>query len=160
MIEFNGMPTGEVSKYVIKQNKKIAWACCALGGILFLAVLIYLIFKLRHPIVLLGFLVIALWILLFALLPLKKDIPKLFATKLTVLEDGTIITYAYYEAYTSTTNFVKRVIDVGNGYVFEFEFRYRQPPFFHCQKDQIVKGTIEQFEELFKDKIVRLDENK
>jgi len=160
MIEFEGLPSGELRKYVLKQNKKLAWACCAIGGIPLLGVLIYLILKLRHPIVLLGFLGIALWILLFSLLPLKKDIPKLFATKLTVLEDGTIITCTYYQILTSATNYVKRVIDVGNGYVFIFKFRHRTPPFFHCQKDQITKGTIEQFEELFKDKIVRLDDNK
>ena len=157
MIEFEGLPSGELKKYIIQMNKKIGWIGGALGGVPLLVVLIYLILKLRHPIVLLGLLVLALWILVFALQPFKKDIPKLLATKLTILEDGKIIAYAHDETHYSSINSVKRVLDVGNGYVFELLDRN---PFFHCQKDQIVKGTIEQFEALFKDKIVRLDENK
>ncbi|MBQ2894029.1 MAG: hypothetical protein IJE92_00765, partial [Clostridia bacterium] len=111
----------------------------------------------QHPIVWLGLIVLALWFLLIALQPFKKDIPKLFATKFIILENGKIIAYAHDETHYSSINSVKRVLDVGNGYVFELLDRN---PFFHCQKDQIVKGTIEQFEALFKDKIVRLDENK
>ena len=159
MIEFNGMPTGEVSKYVIKQNKKAGWIGGSLGGIVMLAAIIYAAVQLQHPIVWLGLIVLALWFLLIALQPFKKDIPKLFATKLTILEDGKIIAYAYDQTYCNSIDSVRKILDVGNGYVFEFKFRYRNP-YFHCQKDQITKGTIEQFEELFKDKIVRLDENK
>ncbi|MBQ2710399.1 MAG: hypothetical protein IJF66_00445 [Clostridia bacterium] len=157
MIEFNGMPTGEVSKYVIKQNKKAGWIGGSLGGIVMLAAIIYAAVELQHPIVWLGLIVLALWFLLIALQPFKKDIPKLFATKFIILENGKIIAYAHDETHYSSINSVKRVLDVGNGYVFELLDRN---PFFHCQKDQIVKGTIEQFEALFKDKIVRLDENK
>lgn len=49
---------------------------------------------------------------------------------------------------------IKRIDDCGDYYRFWFDFPH-QSPLFLCQKDLIVQGTIEEFEELFADKIVR-----
>ena len=49
---------------------------------------------------------------------------------------------------------VKKVIDKGNFYIILFYFPHKDVNFI-CQKDLIVEGTIEEFEELFEGKIVR-----
>ena len=49
---------------------------------------------------------------------------------------------------------IKSVIDYGLYYVFVFYFPNLDRRFI-CQKDLITEGTIEEFEEIFKDKIVR-----
>ena len=49
---------------------------------------------------------------------------------------------------------VKSVIDYGGEYYIKFNFT-RNVPVCICQKDLITQGTIEEFEELFKDKIIR-----
>ena len=51
-------------------------------------------------------------------------------------------------------NWIKEIIDWGGWYEFKFYGRCGSW-FFICQKNLIVEGTIEEFEELFKDKIVR-----
>lgn len=49
---------------------------------------------------------------------------------------------------------VKEVEDLGDSYRILFDFPGCSPMFL-CQKDLITEGTIEDFEELFADKIVR-----
>ena len=49
---------------------------------------------------------------------------------------------------------VKKVVDYG-GYYFLFVFRWETTHGIICQKDLLVEGSLEEFEELFKDKIER-----
>lgn len=49
---------------------------------------------------------------------------------------------------------VKKVIDMGDWYIIDFYFPNKDG-YFLCQKDLITQGTIEEFESLFADKIVR-----
>ena len=157
MIEFIGMPSGELKKYIINYNKKIGLIGGIPGALIMLAVIIYYALKV-HLVVLFGLVGPALWIFLIVSQPFKKDVPKLCSTKLTILlKKGIMITHTHEQAYTRSISAVKRVLDVGNGYVFSFQYKDRNP-YFHCQKDLISEGTIEQFEELFKDKIVRLSQ--
>ena len=50
---------------------------------------------------------------------------------------------------------VKKVIDYGEWYYLVFYYEHRCMRFV-CQKDLIKEGTIEQFEKLFEDKLVRI----
>lgn len=59
---------------------------------------------------------------------------------------------SYYE--TRKLDDVKKVVDYGEWYRIFFYFPYRSMRFV-CQKDLIIEGTIEEFEELFADKMVR-----
>ncbi|MBR2376748.1 MAG: hypothetical protein IKA85_03105 [Clostridia bacterium] len=71
------------------------------------------------------------------------------------VEDGRIITDGKDEKAYQNREFidVKKVIDCGNFYYVKYYW-----PFYRytlCQKDLIIEGTIEEFEQLFEDKIVR-----
>ena len=57
------------------------------------------------------------------------------------------------EYYSKDILDVKKVLDYGSFYYIKFYFRDIIPCL--CQKDLIVKGTIEEFEELFADRLVR-----
>ena len=56
--------------------------------------------------------------------------------------------------YGNSIDYINKVVDYGEWYHIIFYFPHNNP-FFLCQKDLISEGTIEEFEELFKDKIVR-----
>lgn len=64
------------------------------------------------------------------------------------INNGSIIKYG------NSVEHVKKVIDFGDWYFISFHIFHKNPSFI-CQKDLIKEGTIEEFEELFKDKIVR-----
>jgi len=49
---------------------------------------------------------------------------------------------------------VKKIVDYGDGYLIFF-YSFPKTVSFFCQKNLIVEGTIEEFEKLFEDKIVR-----
>ena len=53
---------------------------------------------------------------------------------------------------------VLEVTDMGTWYKISLNLKYNS--FFACQKDLIVEGTIEEFEELFADKLVRKETKK
>ena len=53
---------------------------------------------------------------------------------------------------------IKEVVDWGEWYHIRFYFP-GVCPYFVCQKDLITQGTIEEFEKLFEDKLVRKTDN-
>lgn len=83
-----------------------------------------------------------------------KTVIKCSPKTITVEENKDI----WKEAETGTTyysyNDIKEIVDIGYAYHFKF---YGKPAacFFLCQKDLITQGTIEEFEEIFADLIVR-----
>lgn len=51
---------------------------------------------------------------------------------------------------------VKKVVDMGDWYKFYFYFPHKSNIFI-CEKKSLVEGTPEEFEELFKDRLVKVD---
>ena len=54
---------------------------------------------------------------------------------------------------------VKKVVDMGDWYKFYFYFPHKSNIFI-CEKKSLVEGTPEEFEELFKDRLVKVDYKK
>lgn len=54
---------------------------------------------------------------------------------------------------------VKKVVDMGDWYKFYFYFPHKSNIFI-CEKKSLVEGTLEEFEELFKDRLVKVDYKK
>lgn len=77
------------------------------------------------------------------------------STREVIIQDNIIyIKYGKYEA-SRDINDVKIILDYDNGYYFKFYFPYKFIYCF-CQKDLLVEGSIEEFEKLFGDKIVKV----
>ena len=62
--------------------------------------------------------------------------------------------FANGKSQTKSVDKVKRVTDRGNFYEIDFHFPPKMATCI-CQKDLLVAGTIEEFEDIFKDKLVR-----
>ncbi len=54
---------------------------------------------------------------------------------------------------------VKKVVDMGDWYKFYFYFPHKSNIFI-CEKKSLVEGTPEEFEKLFKDRLVKVDYKK
>lgn len=54
---------------------------------------------------------------------------------------------------------VKKVVDMGEWYKFYFYFPHKSNMFI-CEKKSLIEGTLEEFEELFRDKLVRQSDKK
>ncbi|MDE6201764.1 MAG: hypothetical protein K2M47_07840 [Clostridiales bacterium] len=74
-------------------------------------------------------------------------------TKVSIMSDIMISSGKDFE-YGRYYDDVKKVIDYGEWYHMVFYFPHKIV-YYVCQKDLITEGTIEEFEEYFKDKLVR-----
>lgn len=87
-----------------------------------------------------------------------KSIPEniIIDSKQSIIETSGITEYCY-----KSVNFdeIKEILDLETFYEIKF-YGHAGSMFFICQKDLIVEGTIEEFEQLFEDKIVRKCETK
>lgn len=162
MIEFSGILSEECKKYIIKNETRLGLIASSLAmGILAIFSILAAIF-------------IAWYYILFLILPLvwmptvcivgvpEKSYGLIMPTQIIIenIEDGdAAMTSRGKEfevfAYASA---VKEVMDFGEWYYITFEFAYRNQRFV-CQKDLITQGTIEEFETLFADKIIRKEAN-
>ena len=151
MIEFKGELTGQSKEYVLKMSRKNAfiagaWACALFScGIIAAAVLYNWMFYLCIPI---------LWIFPFlcAVPPDKKTYGGILPTKVTIdKEEGLTCEGDDFELYDDFKN-VRKVIDYGEGYHILVS---NNKVNFVCQKSLITQGTLEEFEELFKDVLVK-----
>ncbi len=57
-----------------------------------------------------------------------------------------------YQEYSTSIEKVVEVIDMGSWFRIKLDFKINM--FLICQKDLLVEGTLEEFEEIFKDKLV------
>ena len=153
MIEFTGVPTGEFKDICVKRHKKDAMRFALVFGAIISAIIIALTFLLDKLIIL--FLAIPLaFIVAYAIWPTKKEEYKLFSKSITITEDGEMVAVTHFEEILRAVSQVEEVVDVGCGYIIKFYHEYRTD-FFLCQKDLLVKGTLDEFENFFKDKITR-----
>ena len=80
---------------------------------------------------------------------LKKKLP----TRITIA-DGRINKVSILESKNNPISEIETVVDYGEWYQIYFNIGFRNN-YVICQKDLIVKGTLEEYEKLLGDKIVR-----
>ncbi len=106
------------------------------------------------------------WIAIFAILPFvmlvlfslirpsKKSYGMIFPNRI-VIKNSVIISEGKKFCYECPISEIKKIIDMGEWYHIFFNFKYRNKRFI-CQKDLIIEGSIEKFEEIFVDKIKKM----
>ncbi len=151
MIEFNGNLTGSAETFFRKNFIRnllllfIGFIILSLPGVIFTSKLF------NTPLIVIGQLAIAL----FWPLSLRFRIGKNFTVteRVHIDTEGSILYKCGKFAGSVTVNSVKKVIDYG-------DFYYIQLPFLNltnevvCQKSLLTQGSMEEFEELFKDKLI------
>ena len=152
MIEFKGPLTGEAEKFLLKQQTKILSRTMLIVTILF-GVPIVLCSIYVRPLILL-FLLPILMLLVYSLMtPSKKDQMMFMPKRIFIdLEENMIVHQCEKMERFHSLDSVQTIFDYGECYYFKFDYANRDM-YFVCQKDLISQETIDEFEELFKDKI-------
>ena len=154
MIEFNGYITGVSEKHFSKRSRAFVQNLFIVFLLLVLPTVVVIAIKTHEstvPLVYVSF--SALSLLAIRLPKSKKERQKMNPKKITI-QDGVMIAINGYGPDSKLVSDVKEVRDYGEFYEIVFPFGKMSTNFI-CQKDLLVKGSLEKFEKIFKDKLVR-----
>lgn len=152
-IIFNG-ELSKISKNILaKEIFKITLIASTIPFILISALIIIFSLSLGYIYLIFLFMPIVLYIgcLLTPFISLEST------REVSIQAEVIYIKYGKYEAIRNISD-IKTIIDFGQGFYFKFKFPHKCIYCF-CQKDLIVSGSIEEFENIFKNKIVRKIKN-
>ena len=152
MFQFDGKMAQQAKQHIIKANRKNATRVAFVLAIILFIPTIVLMFLINWSFVLI-IPVLFLFVACSGIPP--KDESLIVPDKITIDEEEMTSQSSKFLVLKNTSD-VKTIIDYGDCYVFHFATL----PFvfsFVCQKNLITKGTIEDFENFFKDKIQRAE---
>ena len=152
MIEFSGQISGQTLKFILNQHRNRGLISASIVAVL--ATIVIIVVAIMYDTVFfigLALPIIFLVISIFAK-PGKSTYRLILPQKINI-EGETLVSEFESGSYSRTLDQVKTVVDFGEGYYIKFYSAYRCPDFV-CQKSLLVKGTIEEFETLFEDKLV------
>lgn len=154
MIEFKGHISGSSKKHFQRKSRIIVQNALFAALLIFLPIIILVAVTMRYM------LILAVYCIMFAIIPLLARIPQSkregeSLTPRNIIIDGKRLT-CIADKYTETkwVSDVKLVIDFGEFYEVVFPFGKMSEKFI-CQKDLLTKGSLGEFERLFKDKLVK-----
>lgn len=163
MIEFKGKLSSKCKEYLIDDSWRITFFTILIICIPFIVLTIVLTFKFDW-IYSLIFIPIALFMFFGSLKPSTKSYEmffgkngKIFEGELQwniIIDQNLISAEGIQRSETKNLDDIKKVVDMGDFYKIYFYFPHKSN-LFVCQKDLIIKGTIEEFEDLFSAKIMR-----
>lgn len=155
MIEFNGYISGETEKYFWKVSRRYFQKLVIFAFVVLLPPFIIAAIKTQNIIVPVAYCIFFIWCFIVTFIPKSKKERKSLIPKKIVTDNDYIISIADKYSDSRNINDVKLVRDFGEFYEIIFPFGKISEKFI-CQKNLLVKGTIEEFEALFGDKIVRI----
>lgn len=151
MIEFKGELSDECKNFVQKKFVRGLRLSCFIVIIIFSTLVT--VVALSYERIVFLFLIVQVPFLL-----LLYPVPSMMPLRIEIGEDYLAVECETIDGKRSSLlrNLidVKQVIDMGNWYYISFYFPHKTI-FFTCQKDLISQGTIEEFETLFEDTLVR-----
>ncbi len=152
MIVFEGPMSGECRKYLLRRNAKISFIGGLITSIIFIIPTVIL--ALKVDLILLFFLFVLIpFPFLVALRPREIYYPIIFPSKITIDTQTREMTIQSSQfCAESSIDEVVKVMDKGEWYLICVESNDRQ---FVCQKDLLTNGTLDEFEEIFRDKIIK-----
>lgn len=152
MIEFRGKLSQKSMNFMIKRERKNGMISGGIASAILLIPVIICSIKI-DPICSLFILVLILLTFLSGA-PLKKNELSIIAPNNVYIVGDEIVSKSERFSCSNLVESVTKVEDYGEFYFLKFDYSHRCGRFI-CQKDLITQGTIEEFEEIFKDKIVR-----
>ncbi len=152
MLKFYGQISESNKKFIIKREKLIFFLASLTPVIIGTILTIIAAIKINYIWFL--FLIPILFFISIPLYPLgKKTLDLMIPTKIIINKQMIISEGNNYKCVRNSID-IKKIIDYGNYYQIYFKWPKKSYRFL-CQKDLIVEGTLEDFENLFKEKIVR-----
>lgn len=151
MFEFKGKLSKECEDFLYNKQRRMELISCSCVGTVVSAIIIVLAILL-HPICFIGLILPALFVLAPILPSTKKSFLQHMPNNLVFDFDKDTIFYSSEKSKDSyNISQIERILDYGNFYHVLFE--PAPDSYYVLQKDLLVQGTIEEFEECFKDKI-------
>lgn len=152
MIVFNGELSENNKKFLNRKMKNVSiFSTCILSIILVIPITLAVVFD--DIIWAIAYIIIPA-LILFSVVPIpKKKWNTICPTEISI-NDETVIIHGETFHQEREISQLKRIIDFGDCYKMEFVFPHKSFSCL-CQKNLIVKGTLEEFEERFADIIVR-----
>lgn len=152
MIVFNGELSENNKKFLNRKMKNVSIiSTCILSIILVIPITLAVVFD--DTIWAIAYIIIPA-LILFSVVPIpKKKWNTICPTEISI-NDETVIIHGETFHQEREISQLKRIIDFGDCYKMEFVFPHKSFSCL-CQKNLIVKGTPEEFEERFADIIVR-----
>ena len=152
MVTFAGQISGKCKEGVLRRGAKISFISGLITSILFAIPTVVLALKIAL-IILLFFLVLIPFPFLAAIPPKEKYYPMIFPSKITIdPQTGTMTTQSSQFYAESSIAEVVKVLDKGEWYHIYVKGKEGR---FICQKDLLTNGSLDEFEEIFKDKIIK-----
>lgn len=154
MIEFSGRLSGTAEKRFLKRSADYGQLFLLAGELLVFPVIILLAIHSQNWMLIWAYLIFSVLILLMVRIPKRKKECDAIIPRRIYTEDNKIVCVA--ERYVEYRNIadVKYVRDWGDFYELVFPFGKISEKFV-CQKNLLVKGTLKEFEALFRTTIIR-----
>ena len=153
MIKFQGEISQDISEIIIKKIKLMLFLCALFSCLL--VSIPFIIISIKKDTTFLIMVAYLMFIPFIILLIKNKHYKNLLPNEIIIF-DNSIISKGLKFKYTKAIYNILKIVDYGKFYQFIFKFPYKSQNFI-CQKDLIVEGTLSEFEEKFKDYIVRKD---
>lgn len=153
MIKFEGGLSEDCVKYIKKQLAKDGGICCGIVSLIFSIGIVILALQttLLLLLALIGFIIFVVGMSLPSTYGIDNVIPIE-----VVIEDDIVSMETNTQYFSRELDKIKRIIDGGSWYLIELYWPYSVATF-AMEKDKIVEGTIEEFEEKFGDLIERIN---
>ena len=154
MFEFKGKLSEECEDFLYKKQRRMELiSLSSVASVFSIAIIVLAI--LLHPILLIGLILPALF-LLAPILPItKKSFLQHMPNRITFDFDEDTVFYSSEKVKDSyKISQIETILDYGNFYHLIFE--PAPDSYYVLQKNLIVQGTIEEFENIFEGKIVRI----
>lgn len=155
MIVFEGLITGVAEKQFWKEYRKNSLIVLGIGMVLLFPMFLIATLYIKSWLIPVVFISGMIFAFLVMFLPkTKKEKLKMMPKKIYI-KDEYIVSVS--DEYTDTKNItdIKEIRDYGVYYVILFPFG-KLSHHFICQKSLLVKGSVEKFEELFEEKIIKM----
>lgn len=153
MIEFRGSVSEKCKKYIWKRETKIASMASIITSLIFSVIVI--IVALKVNLIILLFLLLTVSLAILGSIP-QKRIDERLPQSISIENDEILLISKSYIKSCSISD-IKKITDMGKWYVIDFYFPNKNL-FFVCQKDLLIEGSIDEFEKLFEDKIIKIKE--
>ena len=153
MIRFSGEISGDCLKYILRRNAKADRFAVSLGLLLFGVPITVALGAMDWRFVFLCLPIFILAIAFCNIPPRKKDLGAL-VPKSVVIDPHTreLISQNDKLRFEAAFSLVKEIWDFGDWYDIRTE---TDPGWFICQKNLLCEGTLEEFEALFADKLIK-----
>jgi len=149
MIEFNGEISGNSRKFIFRTQSRAMLIATSITAVIFLIPTI--LAAIYWDALALLFIIPLAMMVGFSFIHYDNFVPKRIFID---TEEETIVHLSKQGERFHILSSVKCVKDYGEWYHFEFNYSDRDM-YFVCQKSLLTEGSIEEFEELFADKLVK-----